>query len=400
MIVVQINTGIGFGSIGRIADQIGALVDKEGGSCYYAHGSRYITHKASTAIQIGAKWEDYIHYVISFLSGYDGIGSVCATKRLVKRLKEIKPDVVHLHNIHGFYVNYKILFAYLVEADIPIVWTFHDCWPITGHCPYFDSVNCMKWKIGCHDCPLRNDYPRSLFFDQSAHNYALKKASFTSVKNLTIVPVSDWLCNIVKDSYLKDANIKVIHNGVDINIFKPQKTNIRRIYNIPDSKKIVLGVASGWDERKGFSDFIKMAEIESFQIIMVGNIDVDASRLPPNIIHIKNTNSQYELAEFYSAADVFANPTYSDNFPTTNIEALACGTPVVTYNTGGSPEAIDENTGIIVPQGDLEAFINSIKSLCLSNKPVDVCRGRAEKYFNKDERFADYIKLYNDIISK
>lgn len=400
MKVVQINVSIGFGSTGRIVDHIGELIERNGGICYYIHGSRYITHNSPTAIQVGTKLEDYTHYAISLLTGRDGLASIFATKKLVKLLKEIQPDIVHLHNIHGYFINYKILFDYLSNEDIPIVWTFHDCWPITGHCAYFDSVNCKKWQTGCFNCLLLKDYPKSLFFDQSSYNYRLKKSLFTSVKYLTIVPVSDWLGKIVKESYLKDSEIYVIHNGVDTSVFKPEVTDIRKRYKIPNEKKIILGVASGWDERKGYSDFLEIASMEEFQVILVGSIDVATPKLPDNVIHIPNTNNQVELAEFYSAADVFANPTYSDNFPTTNIEALACGTPVVTYNTGGSPEAIDENTGIVVEQGNLPLFIDAIKRMCSISKPISICRERAVTKFNSDERFMDYIKLYNNILTK
>ena len=400
MKIIQINTSIGFGSIGRIADQIGALVEQEGGICYIAHGSRYIAHSSPNAIKIGSKLEDYIHYGVSLITGRDGIGSVCSTKRLVKKIEKIKPDIVHLHNLHGFYINYKILFDYLSRAEIPVVWTFHDCWPITGHCPYFDRVGCDKWQRSCYKCPLIAEYPKSLFFDQSNHNFNAKKKAFISIKNLTVVPVSNWLCNIVKKSFLKDARIHVIHNGIDVSIFKPNSSKIRSKLGIDLSKKVILGVASGWDERKGFSDFIKLASHPEWQIIMVGDFDVDASKLPDSVIHINNTNSQQELAEFYSMADVFVNPTYSDNFPTTNIEALACGTPVITYDTGGSPEAIDEYTGIVVPQGDIVKLVDAINKITSQekNEYVKQCRERALHLFDKDECFKNYISLYKDVV--
>lgn len=401
MKIVQINTGIGFGSIGRIEDQIGSLVEKEGGICYYAHGSRYIVHSSPNAIKVGPKFEDYIHYGISLITGRDGIGSKCSTKRLVRKLTEIKPDIVHLHNIHGYYINYKILFEYLSKSNTPVVWTFHDCWPITGHCPYFDKVNCIKWKTECYDCPLCHEFPKSLIFDQSSYNYNSKKSAFISVKNLNIVPVSSWLGDIVKESFLKDANIRVIHNGIDIDVFKPTSSNLRERLGVDPNKKIILGIASGWDERKGFSDFVKLALEGEWQIVMVGDFEVDASRLPLSVIHIKNTNSQKELAELYSIADVFINPTYSDNFPTTNIEALACGTPVITYKTGGSPEALDENTGIVVPQGNLTELINAIKKITSVSKTVysNKCRERAVKFYNKDSCFKEYINLYKEILN-
>lgn len=400
MIIVQINTGIGFGSIGRIADQIGNLVETEGGKCYYVHGSRYIAHTSPTAIQVGEKWEDYLHYTISLLTGRDGIGSVRATRSLTKKLDDIKPDIVHLHNIHGFYINYRILFEYLSKQNIPVVWTFHDCWPITGHCPYFDSVNCFKWKTQCHKCPLKKEFPKSLFFDQSQKNFLEKKKSFTSVQNLTVVPVSNWLGGIVQESFLRDATIKVIHNGIDISIFKPTPSDLREQLKIPKDKKIVLGVASGWDNRKGFYDFIELSKNLQWQIIMVGNVDktVDESLLPESIIHIKNTNSQKELAEYYTLADVFINPTYSDNFPTTNIEALACGTPVITYRTGGSPEAIDDSCGMVIKQGDVESLASSIMKLIEQPLSKEACRRRAELYFDKNKCFREYLSLYNSIL--
>ena len=404
MKIVQINTGIGFGSVGRIADQIGSLIEKNGGTCYYVHGSRYIVHTAPTAIQVGTMCEDYVHYAITLLTGKDGVGSYYATRRLIRKLRAIHPDIVHLHNIHGYYINYKLLFRYLAEQQIPVVWTFHDCWPITGHCPYFDSVYCMKWKSGCYACPLRKDFPKSLFFDQSSFSYKEKKKAFSSIQNLNIIPASDWLGNIVKESFLKNANIKVIHNGIDLSIFKPRIGELRNRLGVSIDKKIVLGVASGWDERKGFSDFIKLAEYCEWQIIMVGSIDttVDSSKLPGSIIHVKNTNNQIELAEYYSMADVFINPTYSDNFPTTNIEALACGTPVVTYNTGGSPEAIDENTGVVVEQGNIDALVNAIRTILINGKEYyqKLCRNRAELLFDKNNCFEDYIGIYNNIMNK
>lgn len=398
--LVQINSVLGYSSIGRIADQIGTLAETKGWKCYYAHGTRYVTRDAQNAIPIGSKSVEYSHYVISLLTGRDGIGSLCATKQLVNKLKKIQPDIVHLHNIHGYYINYKILFEYLSTSNIPVVWTFHDCWPITGHCPYFDSVECLKWKTGCYKCPLQKEYPKSLIFDQSEYNYKQKKKAFCSVKKLTIVPVSNWLANIVKESYLKNADINVIHNGINLDIFKPTVSNLRNSLSISNNKPIVLGVATGWDERKGFSDFIKLAKLNKFNLIMVGDFAIDEVAIPSSIIHIKHTNSQKELAELYSLADVFINPTYSDNFPTTNIESLACGTPVITYNTGGSPEALDINTGIVIPQGDITALTNAIIKIVDSPIPPEICRQRAIQYFDKDLCFDKYIKLYSSILAK
>lgn len=399
--IVQINTGIGYGSIGRISDQIGSIVRNRGWRCYFVHGSRYITHSDNYAIQVGTKFEDYLHYFISLFSGCDGIGSYFATKRLIRKLKKIKPDIIHLHNIHGYYINYKELFKYLYDSNVAVVWTLHDCWPITGHCPYFDKVNCEKWKTECGRCPLWKEFPKSFFFDRSRNNFTRKKQSFTALKNLTLVPVSSWLSNIVSQSFLGKYQIEVIHNGIDIDIFKPIYSDLRERLNIPKDSKIVIGVASGWDERKGFSDFLKLAKLNKYIIIMVGNIDVAYRELPSNIVHINNTNNSNELAEYYSISDVFVNPTYSDNFPTTNIEALACGLPVITYNTGGSPEAIDKNTGVVVTKGNFEELVEAIDEVLCNGKEyyAQSCRMRAETCFNKNQKFEEYVALYEYLIS-
>ncbi len=400
--LVQINSGLGFGSVGRIADQIGTLAEQEGWNCYYAHGTRYKAHECKTAIPVGGKLTDYIHYAISLLTGRDGIGSYFATKRLVRQLKKISPDVVHLHNIHGSYLNYKVLFDYLAEANIPVIWTLHDCWAATGHCAYFDSVNCEKWKTGCHNCQLIHEFPKSLFFDQSSWNQKRKIKAINSVKNLTLVPVSNWLGDIMRESLIKNASIQVIHNGIDLKKFKPVESDIKKKLCIDNDKITVIGLATGWDERKGYSDFVKLANTNLYNVIMVGNIDVDSSNLPSSIIHIKHTDSQQQLAMLYSAADVFINPTYSDNFPTTNIEALACGTPVVTYKTGGSPEAIDENTGIVVERGNLNELINAINTIVEQKSKFNsyACRKRAEAEFEMSNQYCKYIELYNNLIKK
>ena len=398
--LVQINSGLGFGSVGRIADQIGTLAEQEGWNCYYAHGTRYKAHECKTAIPVGGKLTDYIHYAISLLTGRDGIGSYFATKRLVRQLKKISPDVVHLHNIHGSYLNYKVLFDYLAEANIPVVWTLHDCWAATGHCAYFDSVNCEKWKTGCHDCQLKHEFPKSLFFDQSSWNQKRKIKAINSLKDLTLVPVSNWLGNIMRDSLIENASINVIHNGIDLSKFQPIESDIKKRLGIDNGKITVIGLATGWDERKGYSDFVKLAKTNLYNVIMVGNIDVDSSDLPSSVIHIKHTDSQHELAELYSAADVFINPTYSDNFPTTNIEALACGTPVVTYMTGGSPEAVDKSTGIVVERGNLNELINAINTVVdqKSKFSGQACRKRAETEFEMSTQYRKYIDLYKTIL--
>jgi glycosyltransferase involved in cell wall biosynthesis len=337
--------------------------------------------------------------LITRLFDRHGFGSKRATKRLIKDLDNIKLDAIGLHNLHGYYLNIRVLFHYLDKKKIPVIWTFHDCWPFTGHCTYFDSVNCEKWKTQCQKCPKTKMYPASLGWDNSIKNYQDKKAIFNSIENLQIVTPSHWLKNLVSQSFLKHS-ATCIHNGIDINQFKP----ISKIHGLKykwqlKHKKVVLGVASTWDDRKGPSDFITLSETlpTEYQIILIGLSKTQIEALPKTIIGIERTESISELALYYSVADVFVNPTYQDNFPTTNIEALACGTPVFTYPTGGSPEAIDTETGVVVGKGDIKALQEAIITWCETKNSTTVqikCKERAVAHFNKDDRYQEYLKLY------
>lgn len=399
--LLQINTSLNCNSTGKIAEQIGLLAKSQGWDCYIAHGPRYVKESSLYSYQVGSNIDEKIHLFNSlFLDGH-GLSSTSATKKFVNWINTIHPDIIHLHNIHGYYLNFQVLFDYLEHINIPIIWTLHDCWSMTGHCSFFEGVGCNRWKIGCGKCIYKTDYPRSLFLDRSRHNYLLKRKAFTSLSNMTIVPVSDWLGSIVKESYLCKYPIRVIHNGTDLDIFKPLPIGNRYIYAKAE-QKIVLGVASIWHERKGLNDFIELSKDSSLKVILVGVNDKLKTNLPESIIGITRTNNQKELAELYSIADVFVNPTYDDNFPTTNIEALACGTPVITYRTGGSPEAIDSSTGIVVEKGRLSSLKEAIRTITSCGKEIyrDTCRQRAIKLFNKDDRFQDYIQLYNELLNE
>ena len=300
--------------------------------------------------KVGDKLSLAWHLVMTRLFDAHGLGSTIATKKLVKRLKEYKPDVVNLHNIHGYYLNYKILFDYLKEAGIPVVWTLHDCWPFTGHCAYFDLVGCEKWKSHCENCPQKNGYPSSSWLDRSAKNYDLKKELFAGIsKQLTIVTPSAWLGELVKESFLKDCRIEVINNGIDLNVFKPMRRSFKVQHGITD-KMMVLALASEWTVRKGFEDikYIGTHLPEDYQLVIVGLQEEQVAEVPAPIIALTRTDNVQQLVEIYSEADVFVNASVEDNFPTVILEALACGTPVVTYDTGGCREEIDEHTGILV----------------------------------------------------
>lgn len=399
--LLQIDSCLGILSTGKITESIAKLAMAQGWECHIIHGARYLGNTIQHHYQVSSLLGEYLHYAESLLLDRHGLGSRQATKRIIEKIKEIRPDVVHLHCVHGYYINYKYLFEYLNQTDIPIVWTFHDCWAFTGHCTYFDKINCLKWKTKCYECDLLSEYPKSLFRDRSEMNFQLKKKLFTNIKNLTIISVSNWLENLVKQSFFCNSKIITIHNGVDLTTFRPiNKSKLVQNLNL-EQKKIILGVAAVWDERKGLEDFIQLSRIldDNFKIVLVGLNEKQINQIPPEIIGIPKTNNSTELAELYTAAMVFINPTYSDNFPTTNIEALACGTPVITYNTGGSPEAIDKETGYIIRQGDIHSLLKTISYL--SDNPISsqVCRERAEKLYNKDNRFMEYIKLYEELIA-
>ncbi len=395
--LLQINSCANWGSTGKIAEQINQTAAFQGWETYIAFG-RSVNPSQSKLIRVGNTLSQAIALLEARLFDNDGLANRIATRRLVKKIKKIKPDIIHLHNLHGYYINYKILFDYLNSSNIPVVWTLHDCWSFTGHCGHFVGANCDKWKTHCSECPLKKGYPTSLWLDKSARNYNLKKHLFSANKNLHIVPVSQWLASLVRQSYLKDADVRIINNGIDINFFRPISTGEK-------SKFSILGVSSVWTQSKGLYDFYRLREVldvDQYDITLVGLRDEQVKALPKGIKGIMRTNSVEELVQYYATSDVFVNPTYGDTFPTTNLEALACGTPVITYLTGGSPESIDQRTGIVVEQGNVNGLCEAIFTIKRNGKQMysDACRDRAEKLFNKEDRYLEYVSLFSELNTK
>lgn len=399
--LLQINSVVNSGSTGRIAEEIGLMAKAVGWDSYIAYG-RNERPSTSKLIRIGNDTDVKLHGLETRIFDRHCLGSRRATFSFIQQLEEIKPSIIHLHNIHGYYINIEVLFHYLKKTDIPVVWTLHDCWPITGHCSYFTFVGCEKWKTNCYNCPQKKEYPASYLMDRSKKNFILKKELFNSLPNLTLVPVSQWLSDILRESFLKKYPIQVVNNGINIDVFKPTgRVNFRNKYHL-QNKFLLLGVASIWDRRKGLKDFIeisKLLDIEN-QIVLVGLTKEQIRELPNNIIGIERTESVESLAEIYSTSDIFLNPTYEDNFPTTNLESLACGTPVITYKTGGSPEAIDESTGIVVEQGDINQLMKAIMEIKENGKQFysDACVNRANRLYKKEDRYKEYIDLYESLI--
>lgn len=398
--VIRANT-----STGRIMQEIGELAMANGWESYiaYSYGRDGIKPCSSKLVPVGNQCDVAFHGIWTRLTDRHGLASVGATRRFIKEIERIKPDVIHIHNIHGYFLNYKILFAYLSKANIPVVWTVHDCWLYTGHCYHYSSVGCDRWKTGCGQCPQQKAFPSSWFVDRSRQNFVDKKRAFTSLSEFTIITVSEWMKNEMSSSFLKDCRYQVIHNGIDLNVFdvQPDDEGIREKYRL-GNKHIILGVASIWSKEKGWNDFMRLAEHlnEDEQIVLVGVNEKQQALLPANIIGISRTENIHQLAELYSAADVFVNPTWQDNYPTVNLEAIACGTPVVTYCTGGSIEAITPDTGIIVEQGDVNGLLQAVRKIEQLGKThfQQPCRTHALKNFKKEERYAEYMRLYEGLI--
>ncbi len=391
--LLQINETANSCSHGKIANEIGVLAMEHGWRSVIAYG-RWANRSQNELLRIGTDFDVSEHGVEARLFDNQGLASRAATKKFIRQIEELCPDVIHLHNIHGYYLNYKLLFEYLNGTNIPVVWTLHDCWPITGHCSHFVTVNCEKWKRGCNDCDLKGKYPKS-YIDRSNRNYVLKKQLFSSNNKLHLVTVSNWLAKIVEQSFLKNHFFRVIYNGVDIDLFKP-------INVVNNGKYRLLGVSNVWNEEKGLNDIFMLREIldDEYEIVLVGLTKRQVERLPKGIIGIEHTSSVQELVGYYSSSNILLNPTYADSFPSVNLEALACGTPVITYRTGGSPEAIDSDTGLVVNQGDVSGMASAIVRLChlnqieLSNK----CRARAENLFDCKKQFNDYLLLYEQLL--
>nr|MBQ8253562.1 glycosyltransferase [Lachnospiraceae bacterium] len=404
MKIVQINTFCGVGSVGRICVDLYDVLGREGHEPYIAVGRGKLPEHIR-GFKNGNLWDFGWHVMKNFFEGKAGFGSKRATKKLIAWLTEVKPDVIHLHNIHGFYLQTEMLFDYLKQSDAAVIWTLHDCWTFTGHCAYFDYIGCDKWQQGCEKCKVHaTAYPYALFKDNTKWNYAAKKKAYTGVPNLTIVTPSRWLADMVKKSYLKDYPVEVIPNGINLDVFCPAD-EAGEADKEPKEVHSILGVANIWEERKGLVYFEQMAEKlpEGYVIRLVGVNDRQEKQLKKKfpdgkIRPIKRTKNVKQLAQLYREADVYVNATMEDNFPTTNLEALACGTPVVTFRTGGSPESLGEKCGIVVPKGDVDALTSAVRKVC-EEKPFDRkdCRQKALEY-GRDERYMQYISLYESVL--
>lgn len=389
MRVLQINSVCGYGSTGNIVVDLYRELKAQGHECCIAYGRGTAPEDVET-YRIGWNLDVYMHGIMSRLTDGHGFYSTHATRKFVAWMKQYDPDIIHLHNLHGYYINIEVLFNALQEMDKPVVWTLHDCWAFTGHCAHFDLCGCDKWKTHCEHCMQKKEYPASYVWDNSRGNYIRKKNAIGQIDKLEVVTPSDWLKKLVEQSFLKRYSVQVVKNGIDLSEFHPvYDKNIKQKYGL-QGKKIILGVASEWSKRKGIQDFEKLADMieDKYHIVLIGNITgkkIDKS----NVTLIHRTENKAQLAAWYTEADVFFNPTYEDNYPTVNLEAQACGTPVITYNTGGSPEGIMSGGGYVIEQADLNAFIKQLKAM---EKMKLITKGCEE--MSKEKMLECYMKIY------
>ena len=390
MKVLMINSVCGIKSTGRIATDLADMLTEKGHTVKIAYGREEVPEKyKGYAVRIGNEWDVRLHGLEARLFDNAGFGSKKATLKFLEWVREFAPDIIHLHNLHGYYINVELLFKFLKEYKRPVIWTLHDCWAFTGHCAHFDLCKCYKWKTECYKCPQKKEYPASIVLDNSRKNYRNKKNAFQGVDNMVIVTPSNWLSDLVKESFLREYETRVINNGIDLTLFKPTEGEFRDKYKL-GNKIIVLGVASVWEVRKGLVDFIELRKLldRRYEIVLVGVSEEDKNILPYGMLGITRTDSVRELAEIYTAADIFLNLTYEDNYPTVNLEAQACGTPVITYRTGGSVESVPEEQ--VANQGDLKSVVELIVKY--EGKKTSV-----QSFYDKNVAFEEYIELYEEI---
>lgn len=396
--LLQINSVVNTGSTGRIAEQLGVLAISQGWESYIAYG-REARGSQSRLIKIGSKWDVNFHAIGSILTDRHGLFSRYATKRFLQQVDIIQPDVVHLHNLHGYYINVPMLLRYLKQKNIPTVITMHDFWLMTGHCAYINQ-SCDRWKTGCGNCPRLNQYPAAKF-DNTKANWKWKASLFVDMPNVTLVPVSYWLGRYVNESLLKNAKQNVIYNGIDTNVFKPFDGGAS-VGGVDWSKFTIMAIATRWTEANGYQDVMKLSSIlpDNCQIVMVGLDEQQMSNLPKNIIGFRKTESFTQLQELYTKSDLIFNPNREVTFGLVTAEAMACGTPAIVLRDTAGEELVDEQTGYVIDSveevPELISTINQVDKNYMSK----ACRDRVRELFNAEKQFQKYIDLYKAVISK
>lgn len=391
MKVIQINSVYGVGSTGRIAMDLQRFLNANGIACRTIYG--YGNGNYPDTLKMQSKAELKVNIALGRIDGHHGYYNHFPTMRAIRYLQQEKPDVIHFHNIHGYYINVPMLMAYIKKAKIPIVWTFHDCWSFTGHCCYFDDYNCEKWKTGCKNCAAWGDEYRIILRDRSEKNWKEKQELFSGLQKCILVSPSQWLADFFPDSFLKQYPARVIHNGIDTDVFHPTENKLKQELKIED-KKMVLGIAPNLDGPKGGRYLLELAERlgEEYAVVILSL--VTDKKMPSNVYVLPRTNDVKRLAEIYSAADVYVNPTLHDNYPTVNLESTACGTPVITFSTGGSPEGVFEGYGQVVEKGNIDMLVSAVREWTSQEKTgISDCSVLGKTYFAEQ-----YLRLYREML--
>lgn len=396
MKVLIINLRIGTGSVGRIVSDLYSGIVAAGNECKIAYGrgdSGIVP--ANDTYRITSEFEIRVHAGLTRLFGNTGLYSTKSTKDFCKWIDDYDPDIVHIHGAYGYYLNFAELFMYLSKKNIWVVSTLHSCWDFTGHCCYFDYSHCSQWKTGCKQCNQKSSYPKSSFLDNTARNYRIKKKLYSRLNKCVIVSPSKWLANIATKSFLCNKDIRVINNGIDLESFSYNE-NVPKI--IDKSKPVILCVANNWEKRKGWDDVVTLSNIigNNIQLVVIGVTEQQKKELSKDTIAISRTNSKEELAMYYSHSTVFFNPTYEDNYPTVNLEAAACRLPIVTYNTGGSPEILEYGDwGIVIEKQDYDSLLEY--TLKLFDQKIKLDYSKVKQLSNK-EMVNKYLNLYSELV--
>ena len=395
MKILLVNVVCGIKSTGRICTDIATYAEELGHEVKIGYGRENVPSEyRKYAVKIGSKRDVLFHGLRKLLFDGDGFGSKIATRKFIEWVKEYNPDVIHLHNILGYYLNLPLLFDYIRNSGKTVIWTLHDCSSFTGGCEYFEYSGCDKWKNqACDKCPYNRTIPKRILYYRPKKKLAGNLKLYGDLKNIIYVTPSNWLKEQVAESFLGNNRIEVISNGIDLDVFKRRESDLRTKIGALN-KNVILGVALPWSKRKGFDDFLKLSSLlqsDKYLIILIGLSEEQLKNLPCNILGIERTDSAEQLAQYYSMSDVFVNPTYEDNYPTTNLEAIACGTPVVTYNTGGSPESASIY-GSVVPKGDVDGLFREIEQICSEDKKV--LDESLIHYLDKKRMISEYLELY------
>lgn len=402
--LLQFNVSANCGSTGRLAEDLGDVALKAGWKSYIAYG-RDVRPSHSELVRIGTNFDIYAHVLKTRLFDRHGFGSKHATKKIIKQIDEIKPDVIQFQNVHGYYLNLPVILNYITEKDVPLIWSLHDCWSMTGHCAHFALEDCEKWKVECNHCPLLKDYPASWGWDSSKRNYQEKKNLIEAIPRLTIVSGSEWIASIARQSYFKNRDIHVIPDGIDTDIYSPQcdTAELRKINQL-EGKFVIMASGTAWPYYKGLDDFAKLRAVldDNYAIIIVGMQEKEIPSLPKGLIGIPRTKTPQELASWYSMADCVMSLSRLESFGLTPVEGFACGTPAIVYNNAALPELITEKTGFVVEPGnilDVKEKVELLRGMGKNAFTKDCRRIALEKY-DRYKCYQQYLSLYNSLCVK